>query len=164
MHAIAAKAVAFYEAMQPDFINYQQKVVENARVLANELQNLGFRLITGGTDNHLVLVDLRGMGITGVVAEEVLDNVDISVNRNSIPFDPQPPRVASGIRLGTPALTTRGLGPSEMKQIAELIHKVLTNPGDERIKHQVSQEVQGISARFPLSMMGSYFTMKEPLL
>jgi len=164
MHAIAAKAVAFYEAMQPDFIDYQQKVVENARVLANELQNLGFRLVTGGTENHLVLVDLRGMGITGIVAEEVLDNVDISVNRNSIPFDPQPPRVASGIRLGTPALTTRGLGPSEMKQIAELIHRVLTNPGDDRIKHQVSQEVQGISTRFPLPMLGSYFTMKEPLL
>lgn len=156
MHVIAAKAVAFHEAMQPDFISYQKKVVENAQVLASELQNLGFRLIAGGTDNHLILVDLRGMGITGKLAEEVLDNVSISVNRNSIPFDPNPPRVTSGIRLGTPAVTTRGLGPSEMKQIALLIHKVLGNLEDEKMKQQVFQEVQGISSRFPLPMLGSY--------
>lgn len=154
MHVIAAKAVAFYEAMQPDFISYQKKVVENAQVLASELQNLGFRLIAGGTDNHLILVDLRGMGITGKLAEEVLDNVGISVNRNSIPFDPNPPRVTSGIRLGTPAVTTRGLGPSEMKQIAILIHKVLANLEDEKMKQQVFQEVQGISSRFPLPIVG----------
>ncbi len=150
MHVIAAKAVAFYEAMQPDFIIYQKKVVENARVLAGELQNLGFRLIAGGTDNHLILVDLRGMGITGKSAEEVLDNVNISVNRNSIPFDSHPPQVTSGIRLGTPAVTTRGLGPNEMKKIAVLIHKVLTNPDDEKVRQQICDEVERITVRFPL--------------
>ncbi|HJX70264.1 MAG TPA: serine hydroxymethyltransferase, partial [Dehalococcoidia bacterium] len=164
MHVIAAKAVAFYEAMQPDFISYQRQVVENAQVLASELQNLGFRLIAGGTDNHLILVDLRGMGITGKSAEEVLDSVGISVNRNTIPFDPRPPQVASGIRLGTPAVTTRGIGPPEMKQIALLIHKVLNNLGDEKVKQQVSQEVQGITIRFPLPRGGDYLTIKESLL
>ncbi len=150
MHVIAAKAVAFHEAGQPDFISYQQKVVENAKVLASELEKLGFRLIAGGTDNHLILVDLRDMGMTGKLAEERLDQVDICVNRNSIPFDPLPPQITSGIRLGTPAVTTRGLGIAEMKQIALLIHKVLTNLGDERAKQQVSREVADISHRFPL--------------
>lgn len=150
MHVIAAKAVAFYEAGQPDFISYQRKVVENAKVLASELEKLGFRLVAGGTDNHLILVDLRDMGMTGKLAEERLDQVDICVNRNSIPFDPLPPQITSGIRLGTPAVTTRGLGIAEMKQIASLIHKVLTNLGDERAKQQVSQEVAEISRRFPL--------------
>jgi len=150
MHVIAAKAVAFYEAMQPDFISYQQKVVENARVLASELEKLGFRLVAGGTDNHLVLIDLRGTGITGKLAEEVLDSVGISTNRNSIPFDLLPPQITSGLRLGTPAVTTRGLGPQEMRQIALLIHKVLANLEDEKVKHQVSQEVKEISQRFPL--------------
>jgi len=150
MHVIAAKAVAFYEAMQPEYIIYQKRVVENAQVLASELKNLGFRLITGGTENHLMLIDLREMDITGRLAEEVLDNVNISVNRNSIPFDPRPPQTTSGIRLGTPAITTRGLGPQEMKQIALLIHRVLTNPDDEKIKQQVSDEVEGIINRFPL--------------
>jgi len=153
MHVIAAKAIAFYEAQQPEFISYQQKVVENAQVLANELQKLGFRLISGGTDNHLLLVDLREMGITGKLAEEALDSVGISVNRNSIPFDPLPPQITSGIRLGTPAVTTRGLGSQEMKQIALLIHRVLTNLGDERVKKQVSEEVQAISLRFLVSRL-----------
>lgn len=150
MHVIAAKAVAFYEAMQPDFISYQQKVVENAKVLASELEKLGFRLVAGGTDNHIVLIDLRGTGITGKLAEEVLDSVGISTNRNSIPFDLLPPQITSGLRLGTPAVTTRGLGPQEMRQIALLIHKVLANLEDEKVKHQVSQEVKEISQRFPL--------------
>lgn len=150
MHVIAAKAVAFYEAMQPDFISYQQKVVENAKVLASELEKLGFRLVAGGTDNHIVLIDLRGTGITGKSAEEVLDSVGISTNRNSIPFDLLPPQITSGLRLGTPAVTTRGLGPQEMRQIALLIHKVLANLEDEKVKHQVSQEVKEISQRFPL--------------
>jgi glycine hydroxymethyltransferase len=150
MHVIAAKAVAFYEAMQPDFISYQQKVVENAKALASELEKLGFRLVAGGTDNHLVLIDLRGIGITGKLAEEVLDSVGISTNRNSIPFDLLPPQITSGLRLGTPAVTTRGLDLQEMRQIALLIHKVLTNLEDEKGKHQVSQEVKEISQRFPL--------------
>lgn len=149
MHVIAAKAVAFYEAMQPDFISYQQRVVENAKVLASELEKLGFRLVAGGTDNHLVLIDLRGTGITGKLAEEVLDSVGISTNRNSIPFDPLPPQITSGLRLGTPAVTTRGLGPQQMRQIASLIHKVLANLEDEKVKDEVSQEVKEISRRFP---------------
>ena len=151
MHAIAAKAVAFYEAMQPEFVSYQQRVVENAKTLANELERLGFRLITWGTDTHLLLTDLRSMGITGKLAEEVLDSVGMSTNRNSIPFDPLPPQTTSGLRLGTPAVTTRGLGPQEMRQIASLVYKVLTSPGDEKVKRQVSEEVEEISRRFPLA-------------
>jgi len=150
MHVIAAKAVAFYEAMQPDFIGYQRKVVENAKVLASELEKLGFRLITGGTDNHLVLIDLRRTGVTGKLAEEVLDSVGISTNRNSIPFDPLPPQTTSGLRVGTPAVTTRGLGSQEMRRIALLIHKVLGNLEDEKVKDEVSQEVKEICHRFPL--------------
>ena len=150
MHVIAAKAVCFYEALQPEFTSYQQRTVDNARVLADELQNLGFRLVTGGTDNHIVLIDLRGTELTGKLAQETLDCVGISVNRNSIPFDPLPPRITSGIRLGTPALTTRGLGTSEMKQIALLIHKVLTNPENDVIMREVSSKVDEISTSFPL--------------
>ena len=150
MHVIAAKAVAFYEAMQPDFISYQRKVVDNAKVLASELEKLGFRLITGGTDNHLVLIDLRRTGVTGKLAEEVLDSVGISTNRNSIPFDPLPPQTTSGLRVGTPAVTTRGLGSQEMRRIALLIHKVLGNLEDEKVKDEVSQEVKEICHRFPL--------------
>ena len=151
MHVIAAKAVCFHEALQPEFTIYQQRTVNNARILAEELQNLGFRLIAGGTDNHIILVDLRGTGLTGKAAQDALDSVNISVNRNSIPFDPLPPRVTSGIRLGTPAVTTRGLGPQEMKHIALLIFKVLTKPENEEIKLQVSREVEEISAGFPLT-------------
>ncbi len=150
MHVIAAKAVAFYEAMQPEFRSYQRAVLENARVLADELQRLGFRLISGGTDTHLVLVDLLGLGITGKAAEEALDGVGISTNRNNIPFDPRPPQVTSGLRLGTAAVTTRGLGPPQMRQIALLIHKTLTNLEDEKVKQQVQQEVEEVSTRFPL--------------
>ena len=151
MHVIAAKAIAFYEAMQPEFVRYQQRVVENARTLASELEKLGFRLVTGGTDTHLLLIDLRSTGITGKLAEEVLDSAGMSTNRNSIPFDPLPPQTTSGLRLGTPAVTTRGLGPQEMRQIASLVYKVLTSPGDEKVKRQVSQEVEEISRRFPLA-------------
>jgi len=150
MHVIAAKAVCFHEAMQPEFVTYQQKIVENAKTLADELQKLGFRIVSGGTDNHLLLIDLRGTGITGKVAEEALDSVGISTNRNGIPFDPLPPQTTSGLRLGTPAVTTRGLGPQEMRQIASLIHRVLTNLGNEKIKLEASQEVEGITRRFPL--------------
>jgi glycine hydroxymethyltransferase len=151
MHVIAAKAVAFYEAMQPEFISYQRAILENTQVLAVELQRLGFRLVSGGTDTHLILIDLRSVGITGKAAEESLDDVGISVNRNNIPFDPRPPQVASGIRLGTPAVTTRGLGPPQMRQIALLIHKRLANLGDEKVKQQVCREVEEIAARFPLT-------------
>ncbi len=148
MHVIAAKAVAFLEAMQPSFTDYQRAILDNAQALAAELQRLGLRLISGGTDNHLILVDLTEIGISGKQAEESLGAVGIVVNRNSIPFDQQSPRVTSGIRLGTPAVTTRGFGSEEMKRIASLIVKVITNIGNLNIQKQVSQEVSQVCRRF----------------
>ncbi|MBM4443706.1 MAG: serine hydroxymethyltransferase [Chloroflexi bacterium] len=150
MHVIAAKAVCFHEAMQPEFAAYQRRVVANARALAEELAAAGFRLVAGGTDNHLVLIDLRGVGITGIAAQEALDGAGICANRNSIPFDPLPAQSASGLRLGTPAVTTRGLGPQEMKLVARLIARVLADLGNERAKSEVAGEVAGVCARFPL--------------
>jgi len=150
MHAIAAKAVAFREAMQPDFVDYQRATLDNALVLATELQRLGLRLISGGTDNHLILVDLTETGVTGKDAEEALGRTGIVINRNSIPFDPRPPRITSGIRLGTPAVTTRGFGSEEMKLIASLIVKVITNIDNPDIQNQVSQEVSQLCHRFPV--------------
>jgi len=150
MHAIAAKAVCFYEALQPSFVDYQRAILDNALILASELQRLGLRLISGGTDNHLVLVDLTETGVTGKEAEEYLGAAGIVVNRNAIPFDPRPPLVASGIRLGTPAVTTRGLGSEVMKRIASLIIKVITNISDQNIQNQVRQEVSQICHRFPI--------------
>jgi glycine hydroxymethyltransferase len=131
MHAVAAKAIAFYEAMQPSFAVYQKAVLENAQVLANELKQLGFRLVSGGTDNHLILIDLTHAGISGKTAQEALEAAGILVNKNAIPFDPLPPGTSSGIRLGTPATTTRGLGSQEMKTIASLINRVLSHPQDK---------------------------------
>ncbi|MFC1950505.1 serine hydroxymethyltransferase [Chloroflexota bacterium] len=151
MHTIAAKAIAFYEAMQPSFVDYQRSVLNNALILANEFQRLGMRLISGGTDNHLVLVDLTKIGVTGREAEEILDRVGIVVNRNAIPFiDAHPLKITSGIRLGTPAVTSRGFGAKEMKYIASSIVKVLTNIADLDIQKQVSQEVNQMCNRFPV--------------
>jgi glycine hydroxymethyltransferase len=150
MHIIAAKAVAFQEAMQPEFVDYQRKVLENAKVLGEELQGMGLRLVSGGTDNHLILVDLSAMGISGKAAEEALEAVDIIVNRNSIPFDQHPPQLAGGIRLGSPAVTTRGFGPEEMKRLARLIVRVLSHLGDDRVYREVSAEVAELSSRFPV--------------
>jgi len=150
MHAIAAKAICFLSAMQPDFVAYQQRIVENAATLADELGRLGFRIVTGGTDNHLLLIDLRPMGITGKQAEKALDEVGICANRNSIPFDPLPPSSASGLRLGTPAVTTRGLGPAEMKRIAALILDTLSDLGDLKAGQRVAEEVAEIVRRFPV--------------
>jgi len=150
MRVIAAKAVAFYEAMQPDFVDYQRATLDNALTLATELQRLGLRLISGGTDNHLLLVDLTETGVTGKEAEEALGRTGIVVNRNSIPFDPRSARLTSGIRLGTPAVTTRGFGSEEMKLIASLVLKVITNIGNLGIQNQVSQEVSQICQRFPV--------------
>jgi glycine hydroxymethyltransferase len=150
MHIIAAKAVCFHEALQPSFEVYQKRLAENAKILAAELARLGFRIVTGGTDNHLLLVDLRPVGITGKVAEDALDGVGISANRNAIPFDPLPPNQASGLRLGTAATTTRGLGTPEMKQIAVAIHCLLTNLGDEKLKGRLAEEVRDICDRFPI--------------
>ena len=151
MHAIAAKAVAFYEAMQPNFADYQRATLDNALVLATELQQLGIRLISGGTDNHLVLVDLTEIGVTGREAEEALGKIGIVVNRNAIPFiDTRPPRIASGIRLGTPAVTSRGFGAEEIKHIASLMVKVITNISNLDIQEQASQEVSQLCSRFPV--------------
>jgi len=150
MHVIAAKAVAFGEAMRPEFVSYQQAVVENAQILASELQQRGFRIVSGGTDNHLLLVDLRDQGVTGKQAEEALEAVGLVANRNAIPFDPRSPQVASGIRFGTPAVTSRGFGPDEMKRIVQLIIKVIANIGDEQKYREVRQEVAGIASRFPV--------------
>jgi len=150
MHVIAAKAVCFFEAMQPEFVDYQKSVLKNARVLASELQRCGMRIVSGGTDNHIVMVDLSAQGITGKDAEEALWAAGISANRNTIPFDPKPPRITSGIRLGTPAVTTRGFGTEEMKRIASLIAKVLSPSGHERAQKQVRQEVQAMCQQFPI--------------
>ena len=150
MHAIAAKAVAFHEAMQPDFVDYQRATLENALVLATELQRLGLRLVAGGTDTHLILVDLTETGVTGKEAQQALERVHIVANRNTVPFDLRPPAEASGIRLGTPAVTTRGFGKEEMKQIASLIVKVISNIGDSAIEKQVAEEVGQICSRFPV--------------
>jgi glycine hydroxymethyltransferase len=150
MHIIAAKAVCFFEAMQPEFVDYQKSVLENARVLASELQRYGMRIVSGGTDNHIVPVDLSPQGISGKDAEEALGAAGISVNRNTIPFDPKPPLITSGIRLGTPAVTTRGFGPEEIKRIASLIARVLSPSADKRAQEQVRQEVQEMCQRFPI--------------
>jgi glycine hydroxymethyltransferase len=150
MHIIAAKAVCFFEATQPEFVDYQKSVLENARVLASELQRYGMRIVSGGTDNHIVLVDLSPQGISGKDAEEALWAAGISVNRNTIPFDPKPPMITSGIRLGTPAVTTRGFGTEEMKRIASLIARVLSPSGDKRAQEQTRQEVREMCQQFPI--------------
>jgi len=150
MHVIAAKAVAFYEAMQPSFTDYQQAVLDNALVLATELQEHGMRLVSGGTDTHLILVDLTQAGVNGKEAEEALMSAGIVTNRNAIPFDQRPPRLTSGIRLGTPAVTSRGFGKEEMKIIASLVVKVISNIGNLKIHRQVREEVSQICQRFPV--------------
>ena len=150
MHAIAGKAVAFGEALQPEFKEYQSAVVENARTLAQGLSDGGLRVISGGTDNHLVLVDLTPIGVTGQEAEDALGKVSITVNKNAIPFDTRPPRVTSGLRLGTPAVSSRGFGRDEMRDISGLIVKVLANIGNAALEKEVREDVEGIASRFPV--------------
>ena len=150
MHVIAAKAVALGEAATPEFRNYQEQVVLNAKMLAEALLEEGFKLVSGGTDNHLILVDLSERGISGMEAQELLERAGITVNKNSIPFDPLPPAKASGIRIGTPAVTTRSMGTDEMRLIAALISQVLTNSPDERMIARVGNEVAELCGRFPL--------------
>jgi glycine hydroxymethyltransferase len=150
MHIIAAKAVCFKEAMEPAFAEYQRQIAANAKRLAASISSHGFRLVSGGTDNHLMLVDVFSKGITGKVAEAALGKAAITVNKNAIPFDQNPPMVASGIRLGTPAVTTRGMREPEMDQIGELIARVLASPDDERAIGMVKAEVQRLCRRFPL--------------
>jgi len=150
MHVIAAKAVCFKEAMEPAFAEYQRQVVANAQRLAASLSGHGYRLVSGGTDNHLLLVDVFSRGITGRDAETALGRAGITVNKNAIPFDQNKPMVASGIRLGTPALTTRGMGESEMDLVGDLIARVLAAPGDEQVLTMVRQEVERLCRNFPL--------------
>jgi glycine hydroxymethyltransferase len=157
MHVVAAKAVAFHEAMQPEFRDYQRQVVESARVLSEELERGGLRIVSGGTDTHLVLVDVSTKGLSGRKAERALDAAGITVNKNAIPFDTRPPTVASGIRVGTPALTTRGFGTQEIRQTARWIIEVLDNPDDESVGDSVRREVENLAEQYPVPGVPSGF-------
>jgi glycine hydroxymethyltransferase len=150
MHIVAAKAVCFKEAMEPAFAEYQRQIVANAKRLAASITSHGFRLVSGGTDNHLMLVDVFSKGLTGKVAEAALGRAGITVNKNAIPFDRNPPMVASGIRVGTPAVTTRGMGEREMELIGDLIARVLHAPDDGPTLNAVKTEVERLCRRFPL--------------
>jgi glycine hydroxymethyltransferase len=149
-HIIAAKAVAFKEALEPSFKDYCGQIVRNAQALANALIEHGFNIVSGGTDNHLMLADLRNKNVTGKVAEKALDAAGITVNKNTVPKETQSPFVTSGIRIGTPAVTTRGMGEREMHQIARLIDKVIANSGDATVASSVKEEVLDLTKRFPL--------------
>ncbi|MCP4202087.1 MAG: serine hydroxymethyltransferase [bacterium] len=150
MHVIAAKAVALGEALRPGFRQYQEQIIRNAKTLSTALSSEGLRIVSGGTDNHVFLVDVTSVGITGKIAEEALERADITVNKNTIPYDENPPLVASGIRIGTPALTTRGMGEPEMKTVAKWIGRVLAAPEDEALAAELRSEVHDLCERFPL--------------
>ncbi|MDD5438649.1 MAG: serine hydroxymethyltransferase [Candidatus Omnitrophica bacterium] len=150
MHTIAAKAVAFGEALKPEFKEYQKQIVKNSRALAEGLKRRGYRIVSGGTDTHLLLVDLRNKNITGKDASLLLDKARITVNKNLIPFDTQSPFVTSGVRLGTPAVTTRGMKEAEMDEVAVLIDTLISKPADERVLEDVRQRVVRLTDRFPL--------------
>lgn len=150
VHVIAAKAVAFKEALMPEFRDYQKKVVINAKRLASELINRKFKIISGGTDNHLMLVDLRNMGVTGKEAEESLDKAGITVNKNSIPYDDKPPTITSGIRLGTPSVTTRGMSDAEMAEIAEIIETIILNINNHSIAADMKKSVISLCEKYPI--------------
>ena len=150
MHTIAAKAVAFGEALQPEFKEYQKAIRTNARALADALTAGGVRLVSGGTDNHLLLADVTPLDITGRQAEEALGKVHITLNRNTIPYDPKPPRVTSGVRIGTPSVTSRGMGEDEMREIGRLIIRTLQNVDNEAVLSKVSDDVLHLTSRFPV--------------
>ncbi len=150
MHIIAAKAVCFGEAARPDFKAYARQVVDNAKTLGEELQNQGFRLVSGGTDNHLMLVDVGAKGITGRQAEQICDKVHITVNRNTIPYDERPPLQGSGMRVGSPALTTRGMGPEEMRTVARFVARALQSRDDETALGKLASEVEEFAGAFPV--------------
>ena len=150
MHSIAAKAVCFGEALSPEFQVYAQSIVSNAKVLANGLEEQGFRIVSGGTDNHLMLVDLSPLECTGKEAEEALDRINVTVNKNAIPNDPNPPGITSGLRLGTPAITTRGFGAEETKQVASIIARAIHNRGDHSVETQLREEVEELTAKHPV--------------
>lgn len=149
-HVIAAKAVAFGEALKPEFKTYSAQVIENARAMANQLQVRGFKIVSGGTDNHLMLVDLRSISMTGKVADQLVSGVNITANKNTVPFDPESPFVTSGLRLGSPAMTTRGMGTTEFTEIANIIADRLLHPEDESVAQDCRRRVADLCDRFPL--------------
>src|SRR6185436_3465724 len=150
VHIVAAKAVAFEEALSPEFKEYQTQIVHNAQALAAATADTGFRIVSGGTDNHVFLTDVFSKGITGKDGQNMLEAANITVNKNTIPFDTQKPMVASGLRIGTPAITTRGLREPEMKTIAQLIARVLDSKGDSNVIAQVKKDVKTVCDRFPI--------------
>ena len=151
MHVIAAKAQCFYEAMLPEFKTYQEQVIKNAKALANSLESEGLKIISGGTDNHLMLIDvLSSLNLTGKEAEEILDKINITVNKNTIPNETASPMKTSGIRLGTPAMTTRGLNEEEFKMIGHIIAKALKNKDNEKILAELKQEVLSLTSSHPM--------------
>jgi glycine hydroxymethyltransferase len=150
MHIIAAKAVAFGEALQPSFKEYSKQILNNTKVLAEELMAQGFELVSGGTENHLVLVDVRNRGLSGKEAEAALETAGITVNKNMIPYDDKPPMVTSGVRIGTPAITTRGMKASEMKQIAQWIDRCLSDWKNESALKKIRSEIDELCKKFPL--------------
>jgi glycine hydroxymethyltransferase len=150
VHMIAAKAVCFEEAKEASFREYQKQVVVNARALAASIAKQGFRIVTGGTDNHLFLIELHSRGLTGADAEKALDRAGITVNKNAIPFDPLPPMKAGGIRVGSPSITTRGMREAEMEQIGAWIAEVLLHMGDATVEQRVRKQVAELAARFPI--------------
>lgn len=150
MHVIAAKAVSFEEALNGDFKNYQKQVQANAKVMAEAFKEMGYNLVSNGTDNHLILIDLRNKGLTGKIAEEALDRANITLNKNMVPYDTESPFVTSGIRIGSPAMTTRGFKEDEFKLVAKLIDRVLQEPDDESVISKVKEEVKELCEQFPL--------------
>ena len=150
MHVVAAKAVALGEALQPEFKEYAAQIVKNAKTLADKLAADGFRIVSGGTDNHLMLVDLTSKNITGKLAQALLEEVNITVNKNTIPFETLSPFVTSGIRIGTPALTTRGFKENDMNEVADIIAMVLNNPEDEDKKISARERVAALCKKYPL--------------
>lgn len=155
MHVIGAKAQCFYEALQPEFKEYQSQVLKNIKALANILIEKGFRIISGGTDNHLILVDTMSMGITGLEAETTLDKINITCNKNTIPYDQESPKITSGIRIGSPAMTTRGLKEEEFKKIGEIIASALQDSSEENLK-KLKEQVLEITNKYPLNVRGKY--------
>ena len=150
MQVIAAKAVAFHEALQPLFITYQQQVIRNAQCMAKTMQQLGYRIVAGGTDNHLFMVDLRSQRITGRAAEVALEKAGINISRSCIPFDPEKPWITSGIRIGTPALTTRGFTETEAEQLSHLIHEVIVHHNNDTVLAGIKQQVRKLAQQFPI--------------
>ncbi len=149
MNIIAAKAVCFKEALEDEFKTYQQQVIKNAQVIVNVFKDNGFRIVSGGTDNHLILVDVSTKGLTGAEAEKLLEEAGITVNKNAIPFDPRPPRITSGIRIGTPAITTRGLKEKEVEEVASYMCEVLKNPENQGLRKKIRERIREICKRFP---------------